>query len=39
VAEVEAHLNGDGDDAVLDRAGLVAAVAALRARVESLRSD
>jgi CheY-like chemotaxis protein len=35
VAEVEAHLDGDG---VLDRAGLVAAVAALRARVESLRS-
>ena len=38
VAEVEAHLGGDGDDAVIDRAGLVAAVAALRARVESLRS-
>ena len=35
VAEVEAQLDGDG---TLDRAGLVAAVAALRARVDSLRS-
>jgi CheY-like chemotaxis protein len=38
VAEVEAHLAGDGGDAIVDMAGLVAAVAALRARVESLRS-
>ena len=36
VAEVEAQLDGDG---TLDRAGLVAAVAALRARVDSLRSS
>ena len=39
VAEVEAHLNGNGGDAIVDMPGLVAAVAALRTRVESLRSS
>ena len=38
VAEVEAQLDGDGSDAIVDLPGLVAAVAALRARVDSLRS-
>jgi CheY-like chemotaxis protein len=37
VADVEAQLDGDGGDAIVDMPGLVAAVAALRARVESLR--